>query len=29
MVENEGQLVGLLTAEHLGDWVLLHTAMNR
>ena len=26
LVERDGELVGLLTSEHLGDWVMLHSA---
>ncbi len=27
LVEQRGELVGMLTSEHLGDWVMLHSAM--
>lgn len=27
LVERNGKLVGMLTSEHLGDWVMLHSAM--
>ena len=29
LVESEGELVGMLTSEHLGDWMMLHTAWRR
>lgn len=28
LVERGGELVGMLTAEHLGDWVMLHSALH-
>lgn len=27
LVESDGELVGMLTSEHLGDWMMLHTAL--
>ncbi len=29
LVVRDGELVGLLTSEHLGDWILLHSAVQK
>jgi predicted transcriptional regulator len=29
LVESDGELVGMLTSEHLGDWMMLHSARSQ